>query len=504
MDIIGALGYSGQDIVFLGQDNFGYITGKSIYIVGLAHGPKEMIWRPETGISTISSHILTHRLAIAPEIAKFDVEIVDFLAQQSPIHLINPSSARIIDMTFSRDGEHVFAISSSLDPKVFAWNLKSRSLTFVSDLPANFTNIAVNPSDWTKFLLSGDEGLYLGSILEIMGVSSIKYDKIILHDIEIALYDDEGVPNIDGAGASISPSVPPTSVTFAIWAPFNRIFMGTKSGLICEVNAIDLTIKIRAEMPKAVASDHQLNRQSSCIPLCATISSSNLLVGTSAGLVLWYPVFDIDIVLPVVQDMESEQFSNPLCQPIQSTQLTSEVRCLQIDYMYVTVLAGTSLGAIMKFPLDIAETNIDEGDDDAGENLDIDSILGKKLDGDGRNQAISAIQITTSQAGAVLCCKSISLPILSITETSPKTSATYCSFFVTGSHSGLLNFWRQPSIDSETIVKVRNIFYLFNIFIVIINILLYIIIHIIIIIIFIIIKIVIIVIGIITTIIFII
>ena len=79
MDIIGAIGYSGQDFVMLGQDNFGYITGKSVCIIGIAAGPKEMIWRPETGISRIASHLLTHRLVIAPEIAKFDIEVIDFL-----------------------------------------------------------------------------------------------------------------------------------------------------------------------------------------------------------------------------------------------------------------------------------------------------------------------------------------------------------------------------------------------------------------------------------------
>ena len=459
MDIIGAIGYSGQDITFLGQDNFGYITGKSIYIVGLAQGPKEMIWRLEGGISTITSHILTHRLAIAPEIAKFDVEIIDFLAQQSPILLKNPSSAKIIDMAFSRDGEYVFAISSSLDSKVFAWHLRSRSLTFVSDLPANFASVAVNPADWTKFVLSGDEGLYMGSIIEIMGVSSIKYDKVVLDDIQIAPQNEEEQTNVNGTSTVTSSSFAPTSIKFALWAPFNRIFIGTKSGLICEVNAIDFTVKIRAHMANIAGSDQQFNPHASCTPLCGTISSSNLVVGTSTGLVLWYPVFDIEI--PVVQDLDSELLASPLCQPIQSTQLTSEVRCLQVDFLYATVLAGTSLGAIMKFPLDIAEINIDDGDDDAAENVDVDSILGKSLD-DENNQMIAAIQITTSQAGAVLCCKSITLPVLSLTETSPKTSAVYCSIFMTGSHAGLLSFWRQPSIDSEEIVKVRNVLVIFH------------------------------------------
>ena len=232
-------------------------------------------------------------------------------------------------------------------------------------------------------------------------------------------------------------------------------FVKTKSGLICEVNAIDFTVKIRAHMANIAGSDQQLNQHALCVPLCGAISSSNLVVGTSTGLVLWYPVFDIEIVIPVVQDLESEPLASPLCQPLQSTQLTSEVNCLQVDFLYATVLAGTSLGAIMKFPLDIAEINIDDGDDDAAENVEVDSILGKSLD-DENNQMIAAVQITTSQAGAVLCCKSITLPVLSLTETSPKTSAVYCNIFMTGSHSGLLSFWRQPSIDSEEIVKVRE------------------------------------------------
>ena len=452
MDIIGALGYSGQEFVFLGQENFGYITGRSICIQGIANGPKEMIWRPETGISKIASHIMSHRLAIAPEVAKFDVEVVDFLASNPPIFLKNPSSARIVDITFSRDGEHVFAISSSLDPKVFAWDLKTKSLTFVSDLPINFLNIAVNPSDWTKFVLSGDEGLYMGTIVEIMGLSAIKYDKIPLDVPEFNSHsnDEEEISSADGS--IIAPSMPPTSVTFAVWAPFNRVFIGTKGGAIGELNAVELTLKLRAIIPKTIPSELNQMSKSPCVPLCATISSSNLVVGTSSGSVLWFPVVEIDTpIIPL--ETEGELITNILVLSKQSAQFPSAVRCLQADFMYVTVLAGTALGAIMKFPMDIAVVKTEDGDEDAAENTDLDRIF-KPLD-EIANQTITASQISVSQAGVVLCCKSISLPILSTSETSPKTSVVYCSIFITGSHTGVLTFWRQPSVDSEAIVKVK-------------------------------------------------
>jgi WD40 repeat protein len=448
MDIIGAVGYSGQDFIFLGQETFGYITGKSICIVGTSNGPKEMIWRHETGISRVASHPLNHRLVIAPEIAKFDVEVIDVAGQNPIVFLKNPSTAKILDITFSRDAELVFAISSSLDPKVFAWDLKSRELIFVSDLPVNFTNIAVNPADRKKFILSGDEGLYMGTIVETMNISAIKYDKIDLNSPEFITPEEDEDAVIDENSSVKNAQL--TSVTFAVWAPFNRVFIGTKGGSIVELNSIDLTLKLRAVMPKSPPSDLTQVKKITCIPLCATISSSNLLVGTSNGNVFWFPVVDIDS--GIIGDQDGESTSDVLCQSIQSTKFEGAVRCLQTDHLYVTVLAGTSLGLIMKFPLDIAEVKKDEGDEDNIENVDLDRVA-VAVD-DLSNQTIVATNVSALQAGAVICCKSMSLPVLSTSETTPKTSVVYCSIFVTGSHTGLLTFWRQPSVDSEAIVKV--------------------------------------------------
>ena len=440
MDIIGAIGYSGQDFVMLEQDTFGYITGRSICIVSIATGPKEMIWRTETGISRIASHHLTHRLAIVPELAKYDVEVIDLLGVDSVISLRNPSSAKIVDVGFSRDGEHIFAISSSLNPKVFAWNLKSRQIIFTSDLPINFTKIAVCPADWKKFALSGDEGLYLGSIIEIMGVSTIKYEKIIL-DSAVSVYNDKYLIR---SGNGTAPSASLTSITFAVWAPFNRLFIGTKGGVIGEVDSLDLNLRIRAIIPTIEATDESRSNKVRCIPLCATISTSNLLVGTSSGTVLWFPIIDMDSSYSHVEE-------GTLCQPSQNAQFEGAVCCLQTDFMYVTVLAGTSMASLMKLPLDIAEVKMDDGDDDVADIADSEPL--GNLPGD-INQTINASRISILQPGAVLCCESISLPVLSTSDASLKTSVLYCPIFVTGSHSGVLTFWKQPSVDSEPLKKV--------------------------------------------------
>jgi hypothetical protein len=296
-----------------------------------------------------------------------------------------------------------------------------------------------------KFTLSGDEGLYLGSIVEIMGISAVKYEKVVLDSAGIIDRANEYL----SSGSITSPAAPTTSVTFAVWAPFNRIFIGTKGGIIGEVNATDLSFRIRAEMPKInIQNNFQF---STCIPLCATLSSTNLVVGTSSGSVLWFPVVDVDNSFP---PEDSESNSGTLFQPVQNTQFESAVRCLSTDFLYVTVLAGTSLGAIMKFPLDIAEVKRDDGDDDAAEHADLDQSVRPD---DDVNQTITGSKICVSQAGAVLCCKSISLPVLSINETTSKSSVVYCSIFMTGSHSGMLTFWKQPSVDSEAIVKVSEV-----------------------------------------------
>ena len=212
MDLVASIGYAGQKFVFLGQDNFAYISGKSICVVGISNGiPREMIWRSETGIGRIVSHPITRRVVIIPEVAEFDIEVIDVSNPSNFTVLKNPSRARVVDAAFTREGDLLYAISGPLDPKVFAWNLRSRSMVFIAELPANFLSISINPADKAKFILSGNEDLYMASIVEIMDISKVKFDKIDLDASVAARLGSGGVQSSSNDGTATSPAKRSTS-----------------------------------------------------------------------------------------------------------------------------------------------------------------------------------------------------------------------------------------------------------------------------------------------------
>ena len=442
MDIVGSVGYSGQKFVFLGQDNFGYITGKSICVVGISNGiPREMIWRSETGIGRIVSHPATRRLVIIPEVAEFDVEVIDVSNPSNFTVLKNPSRARIIDAAFTREGDLLYAISGPLDPKVFAWNLRSRSMVFIAELPANFLSIAINPADKAKFILSGNEDLYMASIVEIMDISKVKFDKIDL-DATLAVRLGSGAQSSSSTeGTATSPASAAVTATFTEWAPFERVFVGTTAGFIMEVSSVDCSVKIRVDLQYGSG---ELERTVSSVPLCATMSSTNLIVGTSTGSVYWYPLVDPDHAMDQPNNVSY----------VQSAYFDGSISCLGTDPMYRTVLAGSTIGAVLRFPLEILDLRGEDGDDEGGgENADADRPTNSKAHEDPANRIIDGMPVCIMQSGAVLCAKSFPLPVLSTSENTPKTSVTYCSIFVTGSHSGSITFWKQPPVDSEAISK---------------------------------------------------
>lgn len=449
MDIVGAIGYSGQDFVFLGQDNFGFITGKSICVVGISTGiPREMMWRLDTGLGRIVSHPTTRKLIVIPEIAEFDIEVLDVTNPSNFSVLKNPSKARIVDATFTRDGDFLYAISGPRDPKVFAWNIRTQAVIFIADLPANFLHIAINPADKSKFILSGKEDLYMGSIVDILDTSTVKFDKI---DLESPLaVRIGGLPHSatteggsTGNAAAATPAVHVVTATFTQWGPFERVFVGTTAGFIVEVGAIDCSVKVRVDLNgTGGVPPIEDDKSIACVPLCATISTSNLVVGTSTGAVLWYPLVDPDSVLEHVENMTYTQ----------SACFEGAIRCMGSDPLYRTVLAGTNRGSIVRFPLEVLDLRGDDGDEDAGENQG-DAERPTKVAEEAVNRVIEGLPVCTMQSGAVICAKSFPLPVLSTSENTPKTSVTYCSIFVTGSHSGQLTFWKQPPVDSEAIAK---------------------------------------------------
>jgi WD40 repeat protein len=438
----------------LGQDNFGFITGKSITVVGISTGiPREMMWRTDVSVSRIVSHPGTRRMVVIPEVAEFDIEVVDITNPSNFTSLKNPSMAKVVDVCFTRDGDVLYAISGPLDPKVFAWNLRSHEIVFIADAPANFLRLSINPADKAKFVLSGNEDLYMASIVDVMDSSTVKFEKV---DLEAALAGRGGGAAATAAAAAAAaaaqstadgnavtaPTLAAVSATFTEWAPFERLFVGTSTGLIVEISAVDLSIKVRVDLQAAmVAAD--MEKKGPCVPLCATISTTNVIVGTSTGAVYWYPIVDPEAVL-LLEQPNNVGF-------IQSAFFEGSISCLGTDPLYRTVLAGTNLGVIYRFPLEILDIRGEEEDEGGETNAEAERVT--KVVEDVSNRVIEGMPICVMQSDAVLAAKAFPLPVLSTSENTTKTSVTYCSIFVTGSHSGTLTFWKQPPVDSEAIAK---------------------------------------------------
>ena len=426
-------------------------------MVGISTGiPREMMWRPDVGVSRIVSHPGTRRMVVIPEVAEFDIEVVDITNPSNFASLKNPSMAKVMDVCFTRDGDFLYAISGPLDPKVFAWNLRSHAVIFIADAPANFLRLSINPADKAKFMLSGNEDLYMASIIEVMDSSTLKFDKVNL-EASLAGKASGGVSAAAAAAAAQAaqaategstgsagavPMLAAITATFTEWAPFERLFVGTSTGLIVEISAVDLSVKVRVDL-QAAAVATGMEKKGLCVPLCATISTANVIVGTSTGAVYWYPIVDPEAV------MQLEQPHNVGF--IQSAFFEGSISCLGTDPLYRTVLAGTNLGVIYRFPLEILDVRADDEDEGGETNADAERVT--KVVEDVSNRIIEGLPVCVMQSDAVLAAKAFPLPVLSTTENTAKTSITYCSIFVTGAHSGLLTFWKQPPVDSEAIAK---------------------------------------------------
>ena len=102
MDIVGSIGYIGQEVTFLDAERFAYITGNSIYINNIGKGPRDMIWRVEGGLSCFSANYETQMIALAPKIPSQPLEVLGIQDPSKNFSLENPSGAAIINLSFSK------------------------------------------------------------------------------------------------------------------------------------------------------------------------------------------------------------------------------------------------------------------------------------------------------------------------------------------------------------------------------------------------------------------
>ena len=116
MDVIGAYGYLGQPLEFLGPEKFGYISGNGICVHDTNSGPREIIWRQETGIRAFKFDPNSSRIAICHEASVMSVELLFLNGHTLSCMLPNPSRTKILDVSFSFEGDRIVGISDYLDP----------------------------------------------------------------------------------------------------------------------------------------------------------------------------------------------------------------------------------------------------------------------------------------------------------------------------------------------------------------------------------------------------
>ena len=121
-DIVANLGYAGQELLFLNKELYCFISGKSLCIYDLTKGLREMLWRPDTGIGCIASHLDHEYLAIAPSSGNV-LELLNFSSQQVIATFEIPCASEVVNMAFSRDGGKLFVITGVSDSKLLAFDV---------------------------------------------------------------------------------------------------------------------------------------------------------------------------------------------------------------------------------------------------------------------------------------------------------------------------------------------------------------------------------------------
>jgi len=427
-DIVGVLGYEGQDVCFLESDYYAYATGKSCFVMDINKGPREMLWRVESGIACIASHVGLQLMAIAPVNVNMGVEIVKFSTQTVLAAISLPCTGQVVDMAFSRSGERLYLLTDSSDHKVIAWNLVSKQIVFVESLKTEFRRIVVNPGDEGVFALFGEEGVNIGIVTEIMGSFSVKLLPLTIEP-DLRFDDMEVSEDVKLQAMAIS-----NSITFVVWAPFDYLIIGNRQGNIIEAKYLDAqpSTVLRKSSIKKISIGQ--GSPGSSFATCAALTNTSLIVCTSAGLVFWLPIYGFGSPPPIDAPMVD------CINAMQVFALSGYVCSLSIDPLYRKVLVGSQLGELVKLPVDVQEPA--EKEQTQEDNADLETQYTN-----AQKDTVLVIQgesVCHFQSGAILCCKAMMVP---------HGTKNHISLFVTGSHLGQISFWQQPFIESERVTE---------------------------------------------------
>ena len=453
MEVVGLLGYGGEEVGFSDSRHFMFASGHGLCVVDVETGPKDICWRSEYGIQKWAVHALTQRLVIAP---KHDVSRITLLSanagNQNEINLENPSSGAIIAFSFSSDGKYLLALSDHSDHRIIVWNLLTNSVLVSTLLPMKCKNLSVNPLHYTTCAAYGDEGVLICQVHEVIDEYSVKFEPIMVTQSR--------------SGAD---SIASFAIEAVQWVPQNGLLIAASNGYIMHLDSIT---KVQRNITDLVTietgSIGSTSSDSIAMPLFVTLSTKSIIVGYSNGQVIWYP-YDIHArlgneteLLEPVQVLTLRTNSDVL--DTNDNNLDNQLSSLQPDPSFETLIAGSRSGKMYKFPIHVQEkTHIDEFDEEGNEN---DALRQASLALDGK---VVATPMFIMKSGVSLCVQSMALPVMlrtnqlvfddgvEVVKSDDKPSNDFVHVFAAGSYSGEVSIYGIDDYDSEiNIAKYLN------------------------------------------------
>ena len=437
MDVVGLCGFAGRSLSWIDEDRFLFSTGTGVAVFDISCGPRGFIWRTDVGVGCVTASPSAKLIALAHDKKSSHIEIVSSAGYETVVTLANPSSGKILDMCFSVDGNRLLMLSDSSDHQLVMYDVIHHSQLFCVPLDINYEHCAINPIADDMFVLSGRAGVTIGRIQE--------YLKEFLVDFE-PIYLPSGVVYAENDRFS-QPSLG-TAVAFSLWAPGNHIFVGTTDGIVYELDIGKNHVRV---ITSTLASAEEAEEFDG-YPKVAALTSTHLIIGTTEGVLNWYPSTNFNNIDWLSEDISSKcgvvVVNSSYHFPIQSMKLrrgddlTKPVNNIAVDPMFLNALVGSSCGAIYKISLGVTVAIRTEQDEDIGTQSAVFSATGSQTFDNGPQKIeLYTEPVFNLHDGVSLCSTSFMTPIIHAQEN------TFADLLVLGSHRGQVSFWRSCFTD---------------------------------------------------------
>jgi WD40 repeat protein len=448
MDVVGTISYIGQQVNFVDQERFAFLTGNGIAIYDTVKGPRDIVWNFASddkaefvGIKTFGVNWERQLMAVARKGGLLEIlslspadsgSIVSSVFCQMSSSAISTDEKVAVDIehvSFSRDGTRIFVLTGMMNHQLLIWTVPDNSggtpeLILSYKLSSSFNVCVPNPCNADYFYLQSttEKSIAIGFVNEILKSYSVKMSSVA---IDILLSNDETKPEVSTV----------TDVDFALWLPGFSLLLGTSAGFIslanCEKGILEYT-----NLGKFSSREKGVVKE--VIPSSAVMSINHVIVATAEGFVYWFPISNN---ITTVNGEKKKSLAIDLQKPqqIYSTKMQERdavISTLVVNSDYSTILVGNYSGEIFKMTVEILEVLQLEDSDRVNDTTNkVDILSPVKL-------------VSETKRGVVLCNTNFLMYVKKLSVRSMST----LSLFLTATHTGHICFWRYEQTNIEPMV----------------------------------------------------